>query len=472
MRSNSTMHLWKWYAALAIVFAAVVSFNFTKPFGFFRESNPALVAINAKYWEQNADVKEHHIPVASYAFDKTQPPATQFDNTITTFGYAWFSVPYYFFRWTNIPVSPVGLRIFSIIWLLFTLSAVYLLAKQLSRQYAHERWILLATVVLYAFSPVVLWYQVNGYVHETAVLPFYYFGWYFFLKLLDEKKNKWLWLTGITVFIGIQFDWLSFFQGIVMSGYLLFSRKDKPSRWTFFIPGLFIVLGMAYIIYTYTSWASINDYFAFMKWKFSSRTVGQEGHSFLSFWPVKLNIILFYIIGYGALLLLCVFGLIKKKLHPLLWLMIITVVLHHIVFWGFSSEHDYAALKMAFPLGFIAAVYLAGIKKKTAIILTGMIVCLAVTQYFVLHNYPFRKGMYEDEQFFVKAGDQAKAQPADAVVFINTENKYFPQVEFYAGRPYRMATSAEEARQQMLSMGITKAVFIDITANRTVVLKN
>jgi hypothetical protein len=463
-------HFWKWYLATAIVFVVAISFNFTKPFGFFRESNPALVAINAKYWEQNPDTRKQNIPIASYAFDKTKAPSTQFDNTITTFGFAWFSLPYYFLQVTNIPIGPVGLRIFSVVWLLFTVIATYQLSKQLSKQFADSRILVLFAITFYVLSPVVMWYQVNGYVHETAVLPFYYFGWYCFLRLLQDKKTKWLWLTAACLFIGIQFDWLPFFQGIVMSSYLLFSKKDQLPKWMFPVPGLFVVLGIGYILYTYTSWSSAKDYFDFMKWKFGTRTVGQESHSFLSFWPVRLNIILFYIISYGILLVWAWIGLVKRKHHPLLWMMIITAILHHLIFWGFSSEHDYAALKMAFPVVFIAAGFVAGMKGAARLIPVLFIMLLAIIQYFILHNYSYRKGMYEDERFFVKAGELIRAQPADRVVFIDTENKYFPQVEFYAGRPYKMAMSAEDAMQQVREDTISKAVFVDVFSKKTVLI--
>lgn len=470
MLFNTGKQLWKWYLAVAIIFAVVVSFNFTKPFGFFRESNPALVAINAKYWEQNPDIRKQHIPIYSYAFDKTKPPSAQFDNTITTFGYAWFSVPYYFLHLTNIPIGPIGLRIFSVLWLLFTLAGVYRLARQLSLHLANNKRIVFITVALYILSPAVMWYQVNGYVHETAVLPFYYFGWYFFLRLLQEKRSKWLWLTAITLFVGIQFDWLPFFQGVVMSTYLLFSRKEQLPKWMFLVPGLFILLGMSYIIYTYTSWSSVKDYFGFMQWKFGSRTVGQEGHSFLSFWPAKLNIILFYIISYGILLLWTIIGLIKKKFHPFLFLMIITAILHHIVFWGFSSEHDYGVLKMAFPVVFIAALIISKLKKRTAAISFALIILFSIAQYFILHNYSYRKGMYEDGNFFVKAGEEIGLHPKNVPVFINTENNYYPQVEFYAGRAYKMAADPAEMSRVMDKEKIPEAVFINIQTGASVTI--
>jgi hypothetical protein len=453
---------WKWYLALAIVFSIVISFNFTKPFGFFRESNPALVAINAKVWEKDTETRKQNIPIASFAYNKDLPRSTQFDNTITTFGFAWFAVPYYFLQATNLPAGPIGLRIFSLLWLGLTVFAIYKLAQQLTKQLPHNKTIVFLTVCFYVLSPVVMWYQINGYVHETAVLPFYYSGWFFFLKFLEEQQSKWLRLAALSLFIAVQFDWLPFFQGAVMSCYLLFNR-NRINRWTFILPALAIALGVGYIIYNYTSWSSVKDYFSFMQWKFMSRTVGKESHSYISFFPAKLNIFLFYALSYGMLLLFAVIALIKRKFHPFLWLMIITAVLHHIVFLGFSSEHDYAALKMAFPICLSAAMLIVSRKRSAALLFAALILLAGIGQYFFLHNYSYRKGMYKDEKFSIKAGNLIKALPLNEYVFLDTEDKYFPQVEFYAERAYQIASSTEDAKQKLLRMDSTAhAVFIEL----------
>lgn len=471
MLFNQERKLWRWYMVLAIVFVTIISFNFCKPFGFFRESNPALVAINASYWKNNPAIAKKNIPVSSYAFAKEKPPSTQFDNTITTFGFAWFAVPHYFLQLTNIPPGPVGVRIFSLLWLALTVFAIYKLASQLNYQLPNRKTITFITIALYFISPVVLWYQVNGYVHETAVLPCYYLAWYFFLRLLQDKQTKWLWLTALFLFAGIQFDWLPFFQGIVMSAYLLFSRKEKLPKWMLLVPGIAILLGVLFIIYTYTSWASLNDYAKFMEWKFLSRTVGEEGHSFFSFWPANLNIFLFYIISYGILLIWFLIGL-KNKLHPFIVLMLITAVLHHIVFFGFTSEHDYATLKMAFPIVFIAAIIISQMRKKNAIVSFGIILSFAIIQYFFLHNYPFRKGMYADEHFFKNTGAIIKRLPTNTAVYINTDGKYFPQLEFYGGRPYKMAGSIEEASRHFKKSGLNASgVFIDVSTMESIDLR-
>jgi len=37
-----------------------------------------------------------------------------------------------------------------------------------------------------------LWYNVQGYVHEVAVLPFYFLAWYCLVQYIQQQKVKWL----------------------------------------------------------------------------------------------------------------------------------------------------------------------------------------------------------------------------------------------------------------------------------------
>ncbi|HEX6913657.1 MAG TPA: hypothetical protein VF145_00365, partial [Chitinophagaceae bacterium] len=348
-------------------------------------------------------------------------------------------------------------------------------AVLLAAAFGHNRRTVIITILLYLFSPVVLWYQVNGYVHETAVLPFYYGGWYCFFQLLLQRKQRWLWLTAVFLFTGIQFDWLPFFQATAMCGYLLFSRKEQLPRWMFLVPALAVVSGIGYIIYTYSSRTSLQDYFHFMSWKFSSRTVGRSGHSFLPFWPTSLNIVLFYILSYGLLLVWVVTALVRKRVHTFIVVMLITALLHHIVFWGFSSEHDYASLKSAFPLVFTAAVFLAGLSARTASYVVALTIACGIGQYFFLHNFSFRKGIQADDSFSYRAGEMVRRRPPGEIVFLNTSGVYYPQVEFYAGRPYRLAEDVQDALKQLniqnndttsVPGATSKSVFIDVNNRR------
>jgi len=67
-----------------------------------------------------------------------------------------------------------------------------------------------------------------------------------------------LWLL---LFIGIQFDYLSFFNAWLMSAWLLFQRK----WWVSVAPVSAAVAGIAYIVYHFSQWIGFETYMEFLK---------------------------------------------------------------------------------------------------------------------------------------------------------------------------------------------------------------
>ena len=432
-----------------LLFCIVISVNYSKPFGFFRESNPAMVCINAVMWGNNPMLEKQHVPISSYSFDAAAQPSTQLYNTIVSFGTGWFILPYYFFKIFSLSPNEQSIRIFSLIWLVVTLSTAYLLVRQIVNAEVNKSRIVYFTVVFYVFNAASLWYHVQGYLHEIAVLPFYFAGWWLFAKYLKIPSPKILVAIGLTLFAGIQFDWLPFFQAIVMSAYLLFS-KDKPNRWAFLLPGIAVAAGMVYIFYHYVQWAGLPAYMNHLQEKLLKRTIGGGKLQLIHGLNYNFNIGIFYVTGYGLLtvtFLICIYKKLIK--YPIVWMMIATTMLHHIVFWGFSTEHDHGVIKMAFPLAFAGACFIEKLLSAQRILVASLIVVSNIGLYFFLHNFYTRPGMYANPDFCYNVGTYIhhKIPSPKEIVFINTEGKYYQQIEFYAQKPYILANSVTEAAQ-------------------------
>ncbi len=187
-----------------------------------------------------------NIPVGSYAFNISDEPANQLYNAVLSFGFGWFAAPFYFFKIFQLHSGEIPIRIFSLVWLSFTLLSIYLLTIPITKQFVTKKNILYFTILFYLFNAVALWYHVQCYVHETAVLPFYFLAWYFFAKyILEGNKLKHLLITAALIFTGIQFDWLPFFQAGIMSIYLLFNYKKLHHRAAFIAPALGAFAGIA-----------------------------------------------------------------------------------------------------------------------------------------------------------------------------------------------------------------------------------
>lgn len=445
------------YLIPVIIFGLVISVNLFKPFGFFRDSNPAMVCINAKIWQQYPELKRKNIPIQSYAYDPRADPATQLQNSVPSFGDGWFLVPYYYFTIFSIPISEVSIRVFSLLWLTVTLFILYLLCRQLTGEasrwpgrVAGESSVIFPALLFYIFNAGVLWYNVNGYVHEIAVLPFYFLGWWLLGRYLSTPSNPILLALFVTLFIGVQFDWLPFFQAAIISVYLFMERKKTKQKAAFAIPLLAVILGAAYIFYSYIHWVGFSVYADHLKEKFLSRTVGGGGLQLLPWLNFNFNILLFYILGYGLLFGLFLYGLYKKTVkNPLVWLMIITAITHHLVFWGFSTEHDYGVIKMAFPISFIAAGIVSTFSETRRVILIVAVISTNIFIYFFLHNVYKKGGMYSDPEFCYKTGTfiHANLPSKKDHIFMDTEGKYLLPIEYYAQKPYTGAASVEEAQE-------------------------
>ena len=446
---SSTLSKRLFFCVPILLFFLVISVNYFKPFGFFRESNPAMVCINAMMWSRHPALEKQHVPVCSYAFDTAAQPSTQLYNTIVSFGSGWFSLPYYFFKTFSLPPNEHSIRIFSLFWLAITLSTAFLLAGQIANGKENESSIVYFTLIFYVFNAATLWYHVQGYLHEIAVLPFYFTGWWLFARYLKKPSPFIMFAIFLTLFAGIQFDWLPFFQAIIMSAYLLFS-KNKTNKWAFILPGLAVAAGMLYIFYNYVQWAGLPAYVNHLQEKFLKRTIGGGKLQLIHGINYNFNIAIFYVTGYGLLIAIFFICLYKKMItQPVVWMMIVAALLHHIVFWGFSTEHDHGVIKMAFPLAFVGACFIEQLRPLRRLIAASLIVISNIGLYYFLHNFYARPGMYANPGFCYNVGTYVNTHFATGkeIIFINTEGKYYQQIEFYARKQYVLADSFTEASE-------------------------
>lgn len=442
-----------------ILFSIIIATNFFKPFGFFRESNAALVCINAEIWNKNEQLKNAGIPINSYFFTSFNDTNDQLYTSTITFGNAWIALPYYFFNIFNLTPNEISIRIFSLVWLIFTLSTIVLLLKKLVEHYKLNQVITPIVLTVYLFAPATIWYNIQGYVHEVAVLPFYFLSWLFLLQYKRTQQIKWLGALMLSLIIAIQFDWLPCIQAAVMGLYFLVHYKKLQHKWAFIVPAIAVVIAVSIIIYIYGSWAGFDNYFDYMKSKFLGRAVGAKGLQLSSYINHNFNFVIFYCMSMGALVLIATWALIKQiKINSIIALMLCTSFLHHLIFWGFTNEHDHAAIKSIFPFTFIAISYLVTQKKNKLIVTVNIILLLNVVQYFILHNYPIRKGIYANPNYCKQIGENIKkfTNSTDDVVFVNTSDKHYLQIEFYAKRFYVNATDLITAKQKFSEMHIGK----------------
>jgi hypothetical protein len=211
------------------------------------------------------------------------------------------------------------------------------------------------------------------------------------------------------------------------------------------------------------------NYLQHLQTKFMNRTIGSGNLNIVPFINHNLNVFIFYGISFGLTAMLFIVGLLKiSNKNPVIWMMIFAAAIHHFIFWGFSSEHDHAVLKMGFPIALVSALYISSLKNKKQYVVLLTALGVHVSLYFLLHNYPLKKGMYADPNFCYTVGNSIKQISPNATeyVFIDTENKYYPQIEFYAGKTYIMSKSVEDAKQFLLEKHLhVNACFIQLNGS-------
>jgi hypothetical protein len=91
-----------------------------------------------------------------------------------------------------------------------------------------------------------------------------------------------------------------------------FFQEKHTHNWGFVVPVIAVLIGVGYIILHFGNWAGFNNYFSYMESKFAGRTVGAKGLQLSSYINHNLNILVFYALGAGSILLLFFVGLFNK----------------------------------------------------------------------------------------------------------------------------------------------------------------
>jgi hypothetical protein len=157
---------------------AITSPNFNRPLSKHHEFNPSLVLICIENWQAiGGPQNTHFTPLINYQNSTDKLPGfstdkfNQFVNV--SFGNLWYLAPYYFHQLFHLKPTAASLQVYNLLLLLISLFLVNRIGQIISTA-TQQSALQLLIPLLYAISPVVAWFCTNGYVHEVAVLPFYF----------------------------------------------------------------------------------------------------------------------------------------------------------------------------------------------------------------------------------------------------------------------------------------------------------
>ena len=474
-------------ALYIVLFAFAISIlvrlpNLSRPVSKHHEFITALILINLESWRQAGGGQHfHYTPVMSYQNpgDKHPEKAVYVDHDgnqlYLSLGPAWYMIPYFVYQVFHLPVTPIYLRILN---LFFNLAAVilffYLLQQLISPGTKNRYWIIVTGCLLFMFTPGMLWYFGNGYVHTAIMLPFVIGLMMVLMPMLQSSHNinfPRLLLLAILVILLIYIDWFAVFISFCAAAWAL-GQSAKEKRYILLALVLMTatLAGIALIFWQFASYAGVQTITQYWKLRFLSRSF-TNGH--IPLWEMIISLFKHLLTAWSPLLFLIVASAISLRIKKdriifsekeklFIYIYGASAVLYNMVLLNWSFEHEFSIIPAGVLLVYLGIrLFITAFKGRAAYLLFGIFFILAIVQYYYI-NRPgaiSRDGMAFNT--FEVFGEQLKQIPKDHKIFMYLGQVTYPMIEYYAGRNITGAQNMASAKKKMQQWGITKAVWIE-----------
>ncbi len=381
-------------------------YNSTKNYNYFIYSILILiffVSVVARFPNLNRSISSHHEPTTSAHMLVTQQTwfenggLKSFFNPIVTYGnqsnkfikndmgelkdkkgnsyyvsYPPFSYifPYLIFRLFNIYPDVLPLEIFNLFFHFISALFIFLIVKEASNNDCEKQLNTPAIIAftIYLFSPVALWYHSNAYIVDVFLQPIFIICIYFLLKIISDKnaeKKIYYIYFAIANFLMIYTEWMGIFFAFTVCIYTLINFRKKEMQILLYITVLTSILSILLILFQYFQIDGFSSFIKFAANKYMGRSgyVSAASRDNINIYSADSwkSVVFHYILGYLPFLLfilILIFSYFKHSSINILlnngknevwkFLGIISlspVILHHLVFFNFTSFHDYSVLK-------------------------------------------------------------------------------------------------------------------------------
>ena len=452
-----------------------------RPVSKHHEFNSAMILIPMDVWEEEGLSKHHWSPVMSYTNpgDKKVNNMTkeymqvEGDYYYLSFSSITYVLPYLSFKLFGLSPSPLALQVFNLFLLLCSLLLLYEILIRLFRDgESTNRARLTASIacILYAFTPISLWFHGNGYTHHVLLIPFILGFFMYYVKLLRrDYRNRALTMIGLVLFgvLASLTAWLGIILLVLTLLPLLIkwrSRKDLRISSLLIITS--VISGFLIFYIQYKGLIGEELLGKYLGDRFTDRSGGNEGLSSLLNGIIALPF--WYIVGYSTLCILLVFVFIqfvRNKLglnyaqRSVLHVLLSGSMLHHILFNDFTVAHDYSVLLDGLFICILVAILLEKLNSKAVrFVLIGTITLFGIGQYFYVNRigeYGQNGDRYDALQLIgATIGDSA--EPDELVMVIGLKDRPSPQVMYYAKRNFLQLQNEEEIEFEMRLRGMKK----------------
>lgn len=471
---------WKYYglmAAMAVLLVVVRLPHLNRPLSKHHEYNTAVILINAESWQQaGGGNRFFYTPLMNYQglgnrVLETGPHVDALQNHVyLSFGAGWYLLPYLAFKLLHVPPGVLALQVLNLCISLLTLLLLFGLLKALTGRPG----LAVAGAAVFAFLPGPLWYGGNGYVTTTIMLPLV-LAWLrlwhgFYQQPLRINPAALFALAGVAMAL-TYIDWITPFLAAAMGLWSLTQlRRSRRYAWVLVAAGAGSGLGILLVLAQfaqYLGWPQVLQYWAERFGSRSGAAVNGMGMGGMLVLMAK---------NLAAALLplaLCAWPLATKagraglgRLHPWLYWVLGGVLVYNLVFFNWSAEHEFAWMALALVACIMVVAQLWSGMGKAAMERTA-VACLMLSlgMYYAI-NRPgpiSQRGQRYDAQQKLGAQLAANLPPQAALFSQSPVNKV---VEYYAKRTFNTCASPAQARQIMMTFGITTAYWLHFENNR------
>jgi hypothetical protein len=347
-----------------------------------------------------------------------------------------FFAAYLFCKIFFLPIAPLSIQIFNLLWHFVCAFGLYKFVKLL---FQSEKWALWA-YTLYLFLPFNLWYHGNSYFVDIFVQGLWIGYAYFWLKIYytPEKIQNYIFLF-LLAFSMMYTEWIAVFIGfstLIISIFLYIKERSLKQFLPTIVAGTAMILALGLTLYQY---ANIEN-FETLKTALQNKYEFRSGKKELREPNTSLYWFMFlyhYIKAYTPILLLIltagIYLFLKKRKEitlkslstSILFLFGLPVILHHSILFGFTYFHEFSVLKSGFIL-ILVGLWLVSKLNLPHWILIALIFLEVSMYYGAFYRYT---GAYKTIGQTIKK----ERKPDELVVLAITEDFWaVPQIMYYA----------------------------------------
>lgn len=287
-----------------------------------------------------------------------------------------FLFAYFLHKLTGTTPSMFSLQVINLLVHLLTSWMIYLIiCRFYRRENVFEVWApALVGSIIYLFSMHPMWCHTYVYFADTLVQLFWAAGLYMAIGLFQEKRVedwKYLLVFGLLICITIYTEWIGvFFAAAVFLLAAYRALKERVYIRLMAVTAFATCAIIAGILLQYGSINGLDSFFQASADKYLARS-GYDEHRWYFAWLNIQFIIRHYVKLYypvaGMLVFLVLAAIINKKHRKiksrrkefgmLLFLICFPIIMHHIVFLGFTRVHDFALLKTSLLAAILIAIF-------------------------------------------------------------------------------------------------------------------